>query len=175
MLDHERLSDLLDAMLRDLEGDWLLVGGALTALWLADRRVTEDIDMVGLKGTQEERLRLMQFADRQGLPVETVNSAVDYHLRKIDGWRDALEVFRESDGIRIFRPNPTLFLLLKVNRLSEQDLADCMALLDRVEEDRLELDRDRVEGAVQSLSPPEGSGLERRARQLLKRLDSAAG
>lgn len=175
MLDHDKLADLFEAMLRDLEGDWLLVGGALTALWLADRRVTEDIDMVGLDGTQEERLRLMRFARSQGLPVETVNSAVEFYLYELDGWRDALEIFRESDGVRIYRPNPTLFLLLKVNRLSEQDLSDCMALLDRVAEDGLDLDRDRVVRAVEGLSPPEGSGLEQRARQLLSRLDPDAG
>lgn len=162
MLDRERLDQLLDAVLRDLEGDWLLVGGALASLWLESRRVTEDVDMVGLEGTQAERLRLMQFAESQGLAVETVNSAVDYYLRKIAGWRDELVVFRQSERVRIFRPSPTLFLLLKLGRLSEQDLDDCVALLDRVDREGLELDRGRVVQALRDQSSGDESAASRR-------------
>jgi hypothetical protein len=127
MLDRDRLEELLDAMAESLAGDWLLVGGALVALWLEPRRLTEDVDIVGLGGTQGERLRLMEFAESQGLPIEAVNSAVDFFVQRIHGWRDEIEIFREQGQIRIFRPSPTLFLLLKVGRLSEQDLEDCLA------------------------------------------------
>ena len=83
-----------------------------------------------------------------------------------DGWRNDLEIFRESDQVRIFRPSPTLYLLLKVNRLSEQDLAACMALLDRVEEDALKLDRDRVLRSLREMRSPDNSGTAERLRQL---------
>ena len=92
MLDRDRLEELLQAMAERLEGDWLLVGGALVALWLEPRRITEDIDIVGLGGTQGERLSLMEFAESQGLPIETVNSAVDFFVQRIPGWRNVVEI-----------------------------------------------------------------------------------
>ena len=130
--DRERLEALLAAMAERLHGDWLLVGGALAALWLDEPgRTTEDVDLIGLSGAPEERLALMQLAQEMGLPIEAVNSAADFFVRRISGWEEEIEIFRTGPKTRIYRPTPTLFLLLKLDRLSEQDLGDCLATIDK--------------------------------------------
>jgi len=126
-LDRDRLEDIIQALGNRLDGDWLLVGGALVALWVEPRRVTADIDLVGLGGTMAERLALMEAAEGLGLPVEALNSAADFFVRRVAGWREEIEPFRRGRRATIHRPTPTLFLLLKLARLSEQDLADCLA------------------------------------------------
>lgn len=144
VLDRQRLQEIVAAVAERLSGDWLLVGGALVALWLEPRRVTADVDLVGLGGTTAERLALMELAQHLGLPVEAVNSASDFFVRRIEGWREEIHVFHTGTRGTIYRPTPTLFLLLKVARLSEQDLSDCLAVIDRARRDGLPIDRARV-------------------------------
>jgi hypothetical protein len=146
--DAESLDAVVSALLDRLEGDWLLIGGALVALWLEPRRVTEDIDLIGLSGSQDERLALMQAASDLGLPVETVNSAADFFVRRLPGWEHHIEPFRSAPRARLFRPTPTLFLQLKLGRLSEQDLADCLSLIDHARRNGLAVDTERVIAAL---------------------------
>jgi hypothetical protein len=68
-LDRAGIERIVAAVADELPGDRLLVGGALAALWLEPRRVTEDVDIVGLGGAGAERLALLELADRLGLPV----------------------------------------------------------------------------------------------------------
>ena len=165
-LDHDRLDALLTAACERLDGEWLLVGGALVALWLEPGRVTQDIDLIGLRGVAQERYALVDFAVSQGLPAEAVNSAADYFVQKIDGWRGELELFRSGTRGRIFRPSPTLFLLLKLGRLSPRDLADCEALCARAAIDRLPIDRVRLFQALGALAPPADAELALRRESL---------
>lgn len=152
-------------MTESLEGDWLLIGGAYVALWSDPRRTTEDIDLVGLEKSQDQRLRLMQFADDAGLPVETVNSAADFLVRRIDGWEDEIEIFRQGARTRIYRPKATLFLLLKIHRLSEQDLDDCLAVLAKARGESEHVDTGRVLRVLDSLGEPRDAEIrDRRAR-----------
>ncbi len=150
-LDRARIEAVVQAVADRLPGDWLLVGGALVALWLEPRRVTEDIDLVGLKGGPDERLALLGLAHDLGLPVEALNSAADFFVHRIDGWREEIEVFRVGAAGRIFRPTPTLFLLLKLGRLTESDLQDCLSVLDRARSDGLTFDSRRVAAAIDAL------------------------
>ena len=171
-LDRERLEAFLRAAEKRLEGEWLLVGGALVCLWLEPRRVTEDVDMLGLRGTMEERLALMSLAEDLGLPVEAVNSAADFFVRRIEGWRDEIEVFRKTEQMTLYRPSTTLFLLLKIHRLSEADLSDCIALVKRARADRLRMDTGRVLAALGALPPSEDESLVKRRSQLQEELCS---
>lgn len=82
-----------------------------------------------------------------------MNSAADYFVRRVDGWRGHLEPFRTAASARILRPTPTLFLLLKIPRLSEADLRDCLGLLDRARLDGLAVDSTRVVAAIEALPP----------------------
>jgi hypothetical protein len=152
-LDRQKIERLLATMVERLEGDWLLVGGALVALWLEARRVTEDIDLVSFAGSREQRLELMELAAEAGLSIEAVNSAADFFVRRIPGWQQEIAPFRSGTRTRIYRPTPTLFLLLKIGRLTDQDLSDCQALLSRARADALALDAARVLTAMEALPP----------------------
>ena len=179
-LDRERIERLLLAATAQLEGDWLLVGGALVSIWLEPRRVTEDVDLIGLAGTAQERMALMQLAESQGLPIEAVNSAADFFVHRIPGWRDEIRLLRSGANARIHRPTPTLFLLLKIGRLSEQDLGDCMLL--RKYEARCiaegnhedALDTRRVLDAVAALAPTVDEALATRRDTLRAALEASA-
>ncbi len=144
VLDRERLDVLLDAACAVLAGDWVLLGGAVAALCFSPQRVTEDIDLVPLGGADTRRYELMDFALAQGLPLEAVNSAADFFLRREEGFVKDLELLREGACGRIFRPSPTLFLLLKSTRMSESDLADCLAQVRSARAHRQTLDTERV-------------------------------
>jgi hypothetical protein len=171
-LGRQRLDELLTAMSERLEGDWLLIGGALVALWLEPRRVTEDIDLVGLAGSQEQRRQLMEFAAAAGLSIEAVNSAADYFVRRIRGWEQEIALFRGGPSARVYRPTPTLFLLLKIGRLSDQDLADCEAVFARARTDALPIDAPRVLAALDELPPTAEPALAGRRDRLRRRLSS---
>ncbi len=93
-LDQQRISGLLDQLGARLNGEWLLVGGALVSIWVEPRRVTQDIDLIGLTGSPNERLDLMDAVFALGLPIEAVNSAADFFVHRIPGWRDEIEVLR---------------------------------------------------------------------------------
>jgi len=165
-LDRARLEQVVEAVAERLPGDWLLIGGALAALWLEPRRTTEDVDLIGLGGTIEERLSLMRLAGELGLPVEALNSAADFFVRRIDGWRDELEPFRTGTAGRIHRPTVTLFVLLKIERLTDHDLADCLAAVARARAERLRFDPGRTLAALDALPPAGEPDLSRRRRRL---------
>jgi hypothetical protein len=166
MLDRNRLEAVVRACGDRLDGDWLLMGGALVALWLEPRRVTEDVDLIGLGGTGRERLQLMQLAEDLGLPIEAVNSAADYFVRRIQGWEDELAVFYRGARSIVYRPTPTLFVLVKCGRLSERDLEDCLAAIGLAQRESLPLDRDRIRVHLDNLPAAEEEGVAERRRKL---------
>ena len=134
-----------------LDGEWLLIGGAAAAAWFSAARTTEDIDLIGLSGTQAERLALMTLAAEIGIPVEAVNSAGDFFVRRIADWRDQLVPLHVGPRATIYRPTATLFLLLKLARLSAIDLEDCRALLEHAPRTGEPVDSGRVLAALDAL------------------------
>ena len=165
-LDRGRIDAILDAAADALEGDWLLVGGAAAATWFLPERVTEDVDLVSLRGSQDDRLALLSLAERLGLSPEAFNSAADFFLHRIPGWTTEMEPLRQGRSARIHRPTVTLFILLKVGRLSEVDLGDCLALLGFARENNSPCDRDRVIAALDALPPSTDAALLDRRRAL---------
>ena len=163
--DRSRIQALLQAAGDRLGGEWLLVGGAAAAAWFSPSRTTEDIDLISLAGTQEARLSLMELAADRSLPIEAVNSAADFFVRRIAGWRDHLvELMRGSRAI-IYRPDATLFLLLKLERLSEADLGDCLAMIAHCAGTGEPIDVDRVRARLDGLAATDDLQLaERRTR-----------
>lgn len=169
-LDREKIEAVLEAAGRQLHGDWVLLGGALAAVWFSPDRKTEDIDLISTSDAASDRLQLMELASGLGLPIEAVNSAADFFLRRIPGWRDELELLRAGAQCRIFRASPTLFLLLKLGRLSEDDLEDCLQLLAKCRTDGLRIDGPRVTAALTGLAPTEDRALADRRDQLRRAL-----
>jgi hypothetical protein len=171
-LDRKRISGLLDQLGERLVGEWLLVGGALVSVWIEPRRVTEDIDLIGLIGASDERLALMDAVHSLGLPVEAVNSAADFFVHRISGWRDEIEILRQYKECVFYRPTSTLFVLLKMGRLSEQDLLDCMLVIEKARVEQLRFDKQRLLEAIQSLPNTEDESLMRRREQLERALEA---
>jgi hypothetical protein len=121
---------ILQRMVDEVPGDWLLIGGALAAMWSSARRTTQDIDLVPLTDAAS-RNRLLAFAEAAALPVEALNSAADFFVRRIPGWDQDLVLLHQGSCGRVFRPKAGVFLRLKLARLSEQDLEDCQVVLTR--------------------------------------------
>jgi hypothetical protein len=168
-LDAVAIGAFLDAAADGLDGTWVVVGGAAAAAWFDPGRVTQDIDIVPLEDTSAARLALLDLADAHGLPIESVNSAASWFLRRIPGWEHELDVLRQGRAT-LLRPNATLFLLLKAGRLSESDSADCERLLDMAEAHRWPLDRERVLQHLDGLPPPADDGVASRRESLRRRL-----
>ncbi len=173
VLDRAAVAALVDAAGRALTGEWLLVGGAAAAVWFDASRRTEDVDLIGLAGTAEERIALMDFAVAAGLSPEVVNSAADYFVRRIPGWREAIEVLHRGPNATIYRPSPTLFLLLKIGRLSEKDLADCVELIAFARETGARIDLARVVTALAALPATTDTALSNRRLHLADNLRAA--
>lgn len=126
----EILKRLVEKSLKYLTGDWVIIGGTVLPLVNADYRTTLDIDMIPLHdNSNESMLALMELASSLGLPVEAVNSAGLFFLKKISAWESRLEVHAESKKCRILRPNFDLYLELKIARFSESDESDIYAYL----------------------------------------------
>lgn len=168
--DRARIQAIVQLVGERLEGEWLLIGGGAAAAWFAPSRTTEDLDLVGLAGTQAERFALMELAADAGIPIEAVNSAADYFVRRITGWRDELVVLaRGSRGV-IYRPSATLFLLLKLRRLTAVDLADCLALIEHCKQSKEPIERERVRTAIEALPASADQALTERRLQLREAL-----
>ncbi len=162
-LDRDHIKLLLRRAADTLSGDWILIGGALAAVWFASDRTTEDIDLIPLGEDGGRRHELMGFALSQGLPVEAVNSAADFFLRRIEGFEKELQLWHAGARARIFRPSPTLFLLLKIGRMGEADLADCLGVLAQSRQTGSTIDIPRVLLVLDGLDAGSSGALERRA------------
>lgn len=170
--DRSRIAALLALAGERLDGEWLLIGGAAAAAWFSPTRTTEDVDLIGLAGTQDERFALMELAGEAALPIEAVNSAGDFFVRKIADWRDQLVVLHRGSRATIFRPTATLFLLLKLARLTAIDLEDCLGLLEHCRVSHEPIDRDRVRGAIAELPVDDDLALNERRRSLVAAIGS---
>ena len=165
--DRARIEAFLARAVERLEGEWLLVGGAAAAAWFSPSRTSEDIDLVALAGSNAQRLALMNLAAELAIPIEAVNSAADFFLAKIEGWRHELVVLARGPQATIYRPNATLFFLLKVRRLSAVDLEDCLGLI--ATGDRP--DSERVKAAIDALPETLDEALRERRAALRTAVD----
>ncbi len=164
--DRAALERVVHAVADRLDGGWLVVGGAAIALAFGARRTTEDVDILPLVDTGEERLALMQLAEELGLPVEAVNSAADFFVRRIRDYREHVVPLHRGARSTVFRPDATLMIELKLRRLSERDLADCELVLESGEA----IDAPRLLGALGALPPTDEAALAERRARLRERL-----
>ena len=168
--DRSSVGAFLALVAARLDGEWLVIGDAAAAARFRDDRVTEDLDLIGLGGTQAERFGLMELASAAGLPIEAVNSAADYVVRKIPDWRAQL-VPLTSARATIYRPSATLFILLKLGRLSEIDLDDCERLIAHCETSGETIDLPRLRAELAALPTTADVALAERRAQLARSLD----
>lgn len=124
------LKDFIELALSRLEGDWLLVGGTVLPLLGANHRFTQDIDFVGL-GTHErsQQLEVMKIAEDLNLPIETINPAASLFVERLMSGKKDLILIKKSEKCKVFRPDTIFYFKLKLGRLSESDLSDCLEWL----------------------------------------------
>jgi hypothetical protein len=136
-------------------------------------RTTEDIDLVGLGGSPGERFALMELAASAAIPIEAVNSAADFFVRRVADWREQIVPLHRGTSATIYRPTATLFILHKLNRLSAVDLDDCLALVEHCEESGEAIDRVRVLARIDALPLTSDASLGERRERLRTALDTA--
>jgi len=153
-----------------LRGDWVVMGGSVLPLLGVEHRVTVDIDVAGPSDAgMDQTLALMGIAEEIGLPVEAVNQAGAYFLRAIRGWENHLVEVHRGKGARILRPDATLYLLLKLGRMTESDLSDCVEMLRIARRGDDRFDRRRMLGAIRRMLGRDLSDPQRRRLEALSR------
>ena len=130
-INSKTLRKFIELAVKRLNGEWVIIGGTVLPLLGIDLRVTTDIDLIPLGNAQSNAsvLELMRLSEELHLPIETVNQAGLYFLEKISDYRECLIVLKKSETATIYRPNVSLFVRLKIGRLSESDLSDCIELI----------------------------------------------
>ncbi len=129
-IDKKTLQKFLTTAGETLHGDWILIGGTVLPLLGIDSRPTVDIDLIALeKSGMEETLQLMEMAEKLGLAVESINQAGAYFLKKIPEYKKNLLLLHKGKTAKIFRPNLYLYINLKIGRLTESDLEDCINMI----------------------------------------------
>ncbi len=148
-LDRPTLQRLVRLAGERLTGDWVILGGVVVPLLGGRHRVTADIDIAAPDDANVDQLNeLLRIARDLGLPVESINQTGAFFLRDIPGWRDELVALHRGTGATILVPNATLYVLTKVERLTESDLDDCVAILRLARQSGEQVDTKRLCGAV---------------------------
>lgn len=143
--DQKILKKMIKRASVQLKGDWVFLGGALIPLISRVIRRTSDIDLVGFGSNEQlQTLALVELAMEFGYSPETINQAASIYLKKIPDWKDNLIPIIKDSSANIYRPNLTLYLLLKLGRLSEGDLQDCLEYLRFAKENGESCDHQRV-------------------------------
>lgn len=131
-IDKKLIKKFIEIAHTQLTGEWVLLGGTVLLLTGNNERVTVDIDLVPLKiaESNEYTLRLMRLAEDLGLPPETINQAAGYFLSKIRDFKKHLLPFYKNKKFSLYIPDLYLFIKLKISRLTESDLSDCLNYID---------------------------------------------
>lgn len=131
MITTEQYRRFFKNVLDTLEGDWVLTGGALVAILVPHSRVTMDIDLCPIgELTNERRIALMKIAEASGMSIEAINPAADFFLRQIPDWQKSIVLQIRGAKGSLYRPSLYLYIRMKVGRLSESDVEDCLTLTD---------------------------------------------
>jgi hypothetical protein len=168
ILNHKILKRVVDKVSDQIAGDWLIIGGTVLPLVGIDYRVTVDVDLVSFLGADNQSLLdLMNIASELKLPVETINQAGAFFLQKIPRWQEKVVLVQAGKKGRVFRPNLHLFFELKLKRLSETDLQDCIEYFKWCKENK-EQDKDVIALVKRELEKEDSREKENRLKKLLK-------
>ncbi|GJL65624.1 MAG: hypothetical protein NPIRA05_05950 [Nitrospirales bacterium] len=129
-ISKELLDQFFELASEKLSGEWILLGGSVLPFVGRPIRATVDIDLAttSLRGG-EHQLELMEIAESLSLPIEAVNTAAEFFVRKIPGFENNLVHMFSKGDFCVNRPNVNLFIQLKLPRLSESDLEDILEFL----------------------------------------------
>lgn len=157
-----------------LKGDWVVIGGCVLPLLGVRYRVTADIDIAGPDGAgMDQVLVLMEIAEEVGLSVAAINQAGAHFLRRVEGWAEHLLPILRGTTATIHVPDATLYLLLKLGRLTETDLLDCERMLELTRHSQSPFQPERVRGTIRKAlqaGPP--AERKKRLERLLGQLEA---
>lgn len=129
MFDSKKMKLLLKKSAEKLNGKWLLIGGTVLPALGVDYRATIDVDLIPLNAqSNDDLISLMELAEDLSLPIEAINSAGAYFLKKIGSYENDMVLLLKGSMAEIYRPNFYLFFQLKIARLSEQDFLDILEM-----------------------------------------------
>lgn len=130
VISKELLDQFFELASEKLSGEWILLGGSVLPYLGRPIRATVDIDLatISLRGG-EQQLELMEIAESLSLPIEAVNTAAEFFVRKIPWFKNNLVHMYSKGDFCVYRPNVNLFIQLKLPRLSESDLEDMLEFL----------------------------------------------
>ena len=133
-------------------GEFVLLGGSVLQLLGITDRTTIDIDIShrDINKADSQIVQLMEVALELNLPVESINQAASFYLYKLDGWQNHIVEVFSGERCRFFRTDATLFVQLKLGRLSEVDLADCIDMIKFAKSSGELLDRKKIEDYIHS-------------------------
>ncbi len=127
-MNASQVQKIVDYLADELGGDWFLTGGALVQLAFNPDRGTEDVDFVRIAhpelSDEAARNQFFQWLMRNGLGPEWVNAAVEPFVREVSGWQHEVMLLKQGSRGRVFRPNLTFFVYLKLRRGTSIDVAD---------------------------------------------------
>lgn len=158
-----------------LQGDWVLLGGSLIPFLGEFIRTTHDIDLAGFGTTeQSQTLKLLELSEDLGLPIEAINQAATFFLHKIPKWKEDLVVIHKGASATIYRPNASLYIILKLSRLSNSDLEDCLAMLKIAKNLEEKIDANRLLKAIKKHPNKDNLELSNRLTKLAATIAAAS-
>tara|TARA_Y100000590_G_scaffold458480_1_gene613293 strand:- start:1182 stop:1709 length:528 start_codon:yes stop_codon:yes gene_type:complete len=127
MIKSELMNLFLKEAEKKLEGEFILIGGALLPALGIETRVTTDIDIIRVKETSDHQYLMHAFkiAEKLGFPPEAINFAAEFFFQKQKAKKNELILFYKKGKFILYRPSCFLYFRLKVVRLSPSDLIDC--------------------------------------------------
>ncbi len=166
-LDVKLLQEFLKRAGDKLKGEWLLVGGTLLPAVGLNIRTTVDIDLVSL-GAQEnaQSLEVMELAEDLGLSIETINPAAALFVKRVGYTTSDLLPLKKGTRAVIFRPSVMLYWKLKLARLSETDVMDCLHYFHYCKGVGDAVDLSELRDLLARAEKSAGSSVERRKRIL---------
>jgi len=152
-IDVKIIRKFVERAAEKLPGEWVIMGGSVLPLLGKQIRVTQDIDVAGPKAaTMEHTLKLMEIAEELGLPPEAINQAGAFFLHRIPNWKNHLIPVIKGKKGTFYRPDLWLFIRLKISRLTESDLSDCIHILDEAKTTELEPKKELIDQIKKELS-----------------------
>lgn len=157
----------------ELEGNWVIIGGAMLIYLGASERTTYDIDLVGPpEADQGQMLKVFQITEKLGLEIGTINQAAAFFINKLKDWRNSITLVHKGKSANIYRPNTTLYILTKLFRFTENDLKDCLSMLSYAKKNKEEVDKNKIIKVINKelYASTEEKGKEKRLKDLLFKL-----
>jgi hypothetical protein len=123
-----------EVAVKHFSGHWCILGSAVVTYLCDGKRITTDMDLCHMDvdaATNDDALSCAMAAEELGLLVESINLAASYFFTKIPAEDRAVVALRTFPHLTLFRPDATTFLCMKIGRLTELDLTDCVFMAEK--------------------------------------------